>query len=124
MLVNLTAVSLESKMRLMTREENSAVLMIHQNDCVRTVEHGNELALMSPSTDPTSFCFFIAERVDLAKPDGLGNPPPPLARKEAVVNLVTWDDAMSEPFGVSGNGAEGGGCIARGIPLGISTLGA
>jgi hypothetical protein len=125
MLVNLTVVSLEPKMGWTTREDNPAVLMIYQDDCVRTIKRNNELALMSPSTDPASFRFFIeAERVDLAKPIGLVNPLPPLPREEVVVSLATWDDAESEPFAVSRSGAKDGGCFARGIPLGSSTMGA
>jgi hypothetical protein len=125
MLVNLTVVSLESKMGWTTREDNPAVLMIFQDDSVRTVKRSNELALMSPSTDPASFRFFIeAERVDLAKPIGLVNPLPPLPRKVVVVSLATCDDAEPEPFEVSRSGAKDGCCIARGIALGSSMMGA
>jgi hypothetical protein len=121
MLANLKVVSLELKTRWTAREEHPAVLIIYQKDCVRVVKHSNELE-MSPSTDPTSFCFIEAERVNLAEPERPANPLPPLPREE-VVSLGTWDNIKPEFFVVSRNGAEDGGCIARGIPLGSSTLG-
>src|SRR5882757_7170239 len=80
MLAILRVVSQEPKTGWTTQEQHPAVLMKYQNDCVRTVKHCNELALVSSSTD--SFCFIEAERVNLAEPDGLANPLPSLPRDE------------------------------------------
>lgn len=97
--------------------------MRDQNDCERIEIYGNELALGSSFNDPTS-CFFIEEeRVNLAELVGFANPSPPLPREEVVVDLATRDNAVPEFSAVSRNGADDEGCIARGIPLGCSTLG-
>jgi hypothetical protein len=87
-------------------------------------KRGDKRGSVSSSTDPAS-CFFIeAERVNLAEPGGLAKPRLPLPLETMLAaNLVTWDGTAVDLAEVSDEGAEVGGCVARGISPGGCTLG-
>lgn len=80
---------------------------------------------MSLSADPASFCFLTeAERVNLAEPGGLAKPRLTLPLEAMLVaNLVTCGGATIESVAVLCEIEGDGGCVARGRPLGVSTLG-
>jgi hypothetical protein len=80
---------------------------------------------MSLSADPASFCFLTeAERVNLAEPGGLAKPRLTLPLEAMLVaNLVTWGGVIIGSVAVLCEIEEGGGCVARARPLGVSTLG-